>query len=85
VVTSWATEAKRLPSSGSIGGERWEQVKWLASKGYGENQEHERKGALLHSPCFVGGDTGVAGAHIVLISPVKILIREVIGGLLETA
>jgi hypothetical protein len=60
-------------------------VKWLASKGYGENQEHERKGALLHSPCFVGGDTGVAGAHIVLISPVKILIREVIGGLLETA
>jgi hypothetical protein len=29
------------------------------------------RGALLYSPCCTGGDTGLAGAHIVFIAPIK--------------
>jgi hypothetical protein len=27
--------------------------------------------SLLYSPCCTGGDTGLAGAHIVFIAPIK--------------
>jgi hypothetical protein len=50
-------------------------IETVASKGYGEDREHEQKGggegALLYSPCCAGGDTGLAGAHIVFIAPIK--------------
>jgi hypothetical protein len=51
---------------------------------WGESRTRMEGGAAP-LPMFCGRRYGVAGAHIVLISPVKILIQEVIGGLLETA